>query len=79
MSTAGRPGQTDITAAHIDGPFQPGSSCEWTSYGFTVVSTIHAVTERSRVLRGGASGFITGVHGWVFSEPHGVYLTTDEY
>ena len=31
--------QTDITAAHIDGAFQPGASFEWTSYGFTVVST----------------------------------------
>jgi hypothetical protein len=45
MTTAGRPGKTDITAAHIDGPFQPGSSCEWTSYGFTVVSTIHTVAD----------------------------------
>ena len=42
--------QTDITAARIDGPSQPGASFEWTSYGFTVVSTIYAVTERARVL-----------------------------
>jgi hypothetical protein len=42
--------QTDITAAHIDGAFQPGASFEWTSYGFTVVSTIYAVAERARVL-----------------------------
>jgi hypothetical protein len=60
--------ETDITGPHIDGAFQPGSSCEWASYGFTVVSTIYAVAERSRVSRGGASGFITGVHRWVFSE-----------
>lgn len=71
--------QTDITAAHIDGAFQPGSSFEWTSYGFTVVSTIYAVTERSRVLWGGTSGGITGVHEWVFSEtPTGVHVTMDE-
>ncbi|MGD0928984.1 MAG: SRPBCC family protein [Streptosporangiaceae bacterium] len=71
--------QTDITAAHTDGAFQPGSSFEWTSYGFTVVSTIYAVAERSRVLWGGASGGITGVHEWVFSEtPTGVHVTTDE-
>jgi hypothetical protein len=37
--------QTDITAARIDGAFQPGASFEWTSYGFTVVSTIYAVAE----------------------------------
>jgi uncharacterized membrane protein len=71
--------QTDITAAHINGAFQPSSSFEWTSYGFTVVSTIYAVAERSRVLWGGTSGGITGVHEWVFSEtPAGVHVTTDE-
>jgi Polyketide cyclase / dehydrase and lipid transport len=71
--------QTDITVAHIDGAFQPGSSFEWTSYGFTVVSTIYAVAERSRVLWGGTSGGITGVHEWVFSETAtGVHATTDE-
>ena len=70
--------QTDITA-HINGAFQPGSSFEWTSYGFTVVSTIYAVAERSRVLWGGTSSGITGVHEWVFSEtPTGVHVTTDE-
>ena len=71
--------QTDITAAHIDGAFQPGSSFEWTSYGFTVISTIYAVADRSRVLWGGTSGGITGVHEWVFGEsPTGVHVTTDE-
>jgi uncharacterized membrane protein len=71
--------QTDITAAHIDGAFQPGTSFEWTSYGFTVVSTIYAVTPRTRVLWGGTSGGITGVHEWVFSEtPTGVHVTTSE-
>ena len=71
--------QTDITAAHIDGAFQPGASFEWTSYGFTVVSTIYAVAERARVLWGGTASGITGVHEWVFSEtPAGVHVTTDE-
>ena len=60
--------QTDITAAHIDGAFQPGASFEWTSYGFTVVSTIYAVAECARVLWGGTAGGITGVHEWVFSQ-----------
>src|SRR5271157_672084 len=59
--------QTDISAARIDGAFQPGASFEWTSYGFTVVSTIYAVAERARVLWGGTAGGITGVH-----------VTTDE-
>ena len=71
--------QTDITAARIDGAFQPGTSFEWTSYGFTVISTIYAVAERARVLWGGTSGGITGVHEWVFSQtPAGVHVTTEE-
>jgi hypothetical protein len=39
----------------MDGAFQPGASFEWTSYGFTVVSTIYAVAERARVLWGGTA------------------------
>jgi uncharacterized membrane protein len=71
--------QTEITAAQLDGRFQPGASFEWTSYGFTVVSTIYAVAEGSRVLWGGTSGGITGVHEWVFTEtPAGVHVTTEE-
>jgi len=71
--------QTDISAARIDGAFQPGASFEWTSYGFTVVSTIYAATERASVLWGGTAGGITGVHEWVFSETlTGVHVTTDE-
>jgi uncharacterized protein YndB with AHSA1/START domain len=71
--------QTDITAAHIDGPLEPGVSFEWTSYGFSVTSTVYALAERSRVLWGGTSGGITGVHEWLFSEtPGGMHVTTTE-
>jgi Polyketide cyclase / dehydrase and lipid transport len=71
--------QGAITAARLDGAFEPGASFEWTSYGFTVVSTIYAATECARVLWGGTAGGITGVHEWVFSEtPAGVHVTTTE-
>ena len=33
--------QTDITGAHIDGALEPGVSFDWTSYGFSVTSTVH--------------------------------------
>ena len=70
---------TDITAAQIDGALAPGVSFDWTSYGFSVTSTVYAVSERSRVLWGGTSGGITGVHEWLFSEtPSGVHVTTTE-
>jgi uncharacterized membrane protein len=71
--------QTDITAAEIEGVLVPGVSFDWTSYGFTVTSTVSDLTERSRVLWGGTSGGITGVHEWLFSEtPSGVHVRTTE-
>jgi uncharacterized membrane protein len=71
--------QTDITDAHIDGALEPGVSFDWTSYGFSVTSTVYTVTEGTRVLWGGTSGGITGIHEWVFSDtPDGVQVTTTE-
>jgi uncharacterized membrane protein len=71
--------QTDITAAHIDGELEPGASFDWTSYGFSVTSTVYDVTDRSRILWGGTSGGITGVHEWIFRKtPDGVHVTTSE-
>lgn len=71
--------QTDITAAHSERDFQPGAWFTWTSYGFTVTSTIYEVEERSRVLWGGTADGITGVHEWIFQEtPTGVRVETNE-
>jgi hypothetical protein len=68
--------QTDITAARLDGPFEPGSSFTWTSYGFTVTSAIYAVAERARTLWGGTAEGITGtprmgLHPDVHGHPRG--------
>ena len=71
--------QTDITAAHIDGPFELGVSFDWTSYGFGVTSTVYGLDEQARVLWGGTSGGITGIHEWLFEQtPNGVHVTTSE-
>jgi hypothetical protein len=72
--------QTDITAARLDGPFEPGNSFTWTSHGsFTVTSTIYAVAERARTLWGGAADGIMGIHEWVFTQtPTGVHVATHE-
>jgi uncharacterized protein YndB with AHSA1/START domain len=71
--------QTEITAARIDGPFEPGTSFDWTSYGFTVRSTIYAVDAGSRVLWGGTAEGITGIHEWLLTEtPDGVHVETNE-
>ena len=71
--------QTEITQARIDGAFEPGSTFDWTSYGFSVTSTIYDVKDSSRVLWGGTSGGITGIHEWLFAETtNGVHVTTTE-
>src|SRR6266487_3745885 len=46
---------------------RPSASFAWTSYGFTVVSTIYALAERARVLWGCAGGGITGIDERFFS------------
>ena len=71
--------QTDITAALLDGPFEPGASFTWTSYGFTVTSTIYAVEDHSRTLWRGANRGIMGTHEWVYTPtPTGTHVATHE-
>jgi Polyketide cyclase / dehydrase and lipid transport len=71
--------QRSITEAHMDGAFQPGSSFDWSSYGFAVTSHIYEVRDHSRTLWGGTAGGITGVHEWLFRETdEGVSVTTNE-
>jgi uncharacterized protein YndB with AHSA1/START domain len=69
----------EITAAKIDGAFVPGNSFTWTSYGFTVTSTIYEVVEGSHILWGGTANGITGMHEWVFEAiAGGVHVMTNE-
>jgi hypothetical protein len=71
--------QSDITAAQLEGAFAPGGSFTWTSFGFTVTSTVYAMQDQSRVLWGGTSDGITGVHEWVFTAtPIGTNAATTE-
>lgn len=71
--------QTDITEARSEGAFEPGTSFTWTSYGFTVTSTIYEVEDKSRTLWGGTAQGITGIHEWLFAEtPNGVHVQTNE-
>jgi uncharacterized membrane protein len=71
--------QSDITAAQLTGAFAPSRSFTWTSFGFTVTSTVYAVQDQSRVLWGGTGDGITGVHEWVFTAtPAGTHVETTE-
>ena len=68
-----------VTAAHLDGAFKAGTPFDWTSYGFSVTSTIYEVAPRSRIRWGGTAGGITGVHEWLFQETNGgVRVSTNE-
>ena len=78
MSTTGRVAEA-ITQAHINGPFEPGDSFVWSSYGFAVTSQIYEMSDLSRTLWGGTAGGITGIHEWLFAESDGgVRVTTNE-
>src|SRR5215472_11377003 len=59
----------EVTAAKLDGAFAPGNSFTWTSYDFTVTSTIYIVEDHSRALWGGAVQGIMGTHEAVRAEP----------
>ena len=69
----------EVTAAKLDGAFAPGNSFTWTSYDFTVTSTIYIVEDHSRTLWGGAAQGIMGTHEWRFAQsPAGVHVITTE-
>jgi hypothetical protein len=71
--------QTEISDARAESAFVPGSDFTWTSYGFTVTSTIYEVDDGSRTLWGGTADGITGVHEWIFrATPNGVRVETNE-
>ena len=67
----GPAGNQEITDANLDGSFEAGNSFTWTSYGFTVTSTIYEVDDHSRTLWGGAAQGIMGVHEWRFEPTPG--------
>ena len=71
--------QADISAARLDGEFEPGASFAWTSSGLSITSTIYDVTDRSRTLWGGTAEGITGIHEWTFRDmTQGVLASTNE-
>jgi hypothetical protein len=70
---------SDMTSAHLDGPFAPGATFQWESYGFPVTSSVYEVEPHRRILWGGTAGGITGVHEWLFTPvAGGVHVETNE-
>ena len=68
----------EVSAAVLDGAFVPGRSFTWTSYGFTVTSTIYDVEHGARTLWGGAAHGIMGTHEWLFEPTRGGRARDDD-
>ena len=59
----------EMTGASLEDPFEAGNSFTWTSYGFTVTSTIYEIDDHSRTLWGGEAQGITGTTSGVSNPP----------
>ncbi|MFD5426469.1 SRPBCC family protein [Streptomyces sp. NPDC127084] len=70
---------TDIDRAELNGPLAPGSSFNWRTHGMEITSTVHELVPGERIVWGGPSAGITGIHVWTF-EQHGdhVVVRTEE-
>ncbi|MEU9987258.1 SRPBCC family protein [Streptomyces sp. NPDC048045] len=69
----------DIEKAVPDGPLRPGSSFSWRTHGLEITSTVRELVPGERIVWGGPSGGITGIHVWTFEESDGrVVVRTEE-
>ena len=69
----------DITGVTVEQPLAPGVSFRWHTAGLSILSTVHALAERERILWGGTVAGITGLHEWTFTETtEGVRVATEE-
>ncbi|MFE1413368.1 SRPBCC family protein [Streptomyces sp. NPDC058746] len=58
----------DIDAARPDGPTEPGSSFDWSTHGMEITSTVYEMTPERKIVWGGPSAGITGIHVWTFEQ-----------
>lgn len=71
--------QKDVAQARLSGPIAPGTSFTWETHGLSIVSTIEEVVPQQRIVWGGPSQGIVGVHVWTFDQtPDGVSVRTTE-
>jgi len=71
--------QHDITEVDGMSPVAVGNEFTWTSFGFTVTSTVYGITPGARLLWGGEADGILGIHEWLFQPtPEGTLVSTAE-
>ncbi|MFJ3880099.1 SRPBCC family protein [Streptomyces sp. NPDC090077] len=69
----------DIDAARPDGPPAVGSSFRWETHGMDITSTVYELVPGERIVWGGPSAGITGIHVWTFEQTGGqVTVRTEE-
>jgi uncharacterized protein YndB with AHSA1/START domain len=68
----------DIERAELDGPLAPGASFRWLTHGLDITSTVRQLVPGRRIVWGGPSQGIDGVHVWTFKETDGVVTVHTE-
>lgn len=69
----------DITDVTVERPIAPGASFRWSTAGLAIRSTVYALTDRVRILWGGTTSGIVGIHSWAFADTaDGVLVRTEE-
>ncbi|PSK96785.1 polyketide cyclase/dehydrase/lipid transport protein [Murinocardiopsis flavida] len=71
--------QPDITAAAADRPLRTDSTFRWSTAGLDIEFTVYVLQPRRRILWGGTSHGITGIHLWTFDTiGSSVHVHTEE-
>ncbi|MEU8472896.1 SRPBCC family protein [Streptomyces sp. NPDC029006] len=55
-----------VESARLDGPLRPGTTFTWRTHGLDITSTVREIVPGERIVWGGPSAGITGVHVWTF-------------
>ncbi|BBC98672.1 SRPBCC family protein [Streptomyces griseofuscus] len=58
----------DVDQAELDGPLLPGNSFRWKTHGLDITSTIREIVPGRRLVWGGPTNGIEGVHVWTFEQ-----------
>ena len=56
--------QPDITAPHLNGPLQPGTTFDWKTSGLTIHSTLHTVVPGAAIGWSGPAFGSFAIHNW---------------
>lgn len=69
----------DITATAADGPLRTDGVFRWSTAGLDIESTVYSLWPRRRIIWGGTTNGITGIHLWTFDEiGSSVHVHTEE-